>query len=395
MVKLRPGFFPIPSVANGTFASFRFFLTHSDLISTRIKLDRSAVPHRGWAATGDIMAGGKGWLGRLLMADRADRRPASQLVAYQLKGLDIQKTRVRDISASGAYLITGERLPVGTSLSLTMQQEGPLERSASRRITQAAQVARQGKDGLGIEFIVPADSNARRWSDMIESLAEQTKPYDMLGFLRMVEGIRFLSRVCPRAPEDFAQLFHGLSNHKIANAVEIAMRADNLLSSEPAPERLGADPSLVIRILEVGSSLDQDWLRNQWGGLLSACCRASGSNETDLLLVDLFAQLTAPQVRIVTSICTRTPKQRLQDGALFANSTGFTIEELACGVSLREAQIERDLEILSEIGLVKKGFDDSRALLMSDRIDLAPTHLALELHCRCQGHRGSPEEFYS
>jgi hypothetical protein len=344
----------------------------------------------------DIMAVGKGWLERLLACDRADRRAASHFAAYRLKGSGIQQTPVQDISATGAYLATDERFPVGTVLSFTMQHEGPLVLSAARRITTLARVSRVDENGYGIEFIAPSDSATRRWSELLESLAEQTSPPDMLAFLRMVEAVHFLCRICPDAAEAFEHLFRGrLSNHKITNAVGIAIRAEALLASEAAAGRLRADPDLVVRILEVGGCFDEVWLQNHWAGLLSVCCRAGGSSAADQLFVDLLAQLTLAQVRVVTSICDRAPKARKENGALTSTPAEFKTEELAFGVSLREAQIERDLEILSEIGLVKKGFDDSRALLMSDRIDLAPTHLALELHCRCQGHRGSPEEFYS
>lgn len=341
------------------------------------------------------MSGRKGWLGRILARERADRRPASGFVAFRLDGSAVLRNAVRDISASGAYLVTREHANPGASLSLTMQHEGPLELSSTRRITTLARVVRVEDDGMGIEFVVPADPDARRWSALIESLTEQARPADMLTFLHMVQAIRFLSHICPQASEHFEQLFRGrLSNHKIANAVSIANRAETLLASDPAASELHADPALVLRILEVGSCLDEEGMRNQWAGLLCVCCRANGPSDTDLLFIDLFAQLTIAQVRIVTSICARARKNPAEGGVFSAAPTGFKTEELAFGISLREAQIERDLEILSEIGLVRKGFDDSRALLMTDTIELAPTPLALDLYCRCHGHRGKPEEFY-
>jgi hypothetical protein len=341
------------------------------------------------------MSGHKGWLERLLTPNRADRRPASDFVAYRLNGSTVKQNAVRDISSTGAYLVTEERLPLGTLLSLTMQREGPLELSSARRITTLGKIARVGDDGLGIEFIVPADPDARRWATLVEEVTDQTKPQEMLTLLRTVDAIGFLSRICPHASDEIEQLFRGrLSNHKVANAVEIGCKAENLLSSHPAIDKMRADSRLVVRILEVGSCADEEGLRSSWAGLLAVCCRTEGSNDADLLFVDLFSQLTLAQIRIVNSICGRTSKVRAEGGALSANPEAFKTEELAFGISLREAQIERDLEILSDIGLLKKAYSDSRALLLTDTIDLAPTHLALELHCRCQGHRGSPEDFY-
>jgi PilZ domain len=341
------------------------------------------------------MSGRKGWLGRMLGPSRAERRPASRFIAYRLTGSSVRQNPVRDISSTGAYIVTNERLDRGTLVLLTMQQDGPLELSATRRITTFARIVRVGEDGMGVEFVVPADPDACRWATLIDNLAEQTNPSDMLTFLRMCQAVGFLSRICRGASEQFEQLFRGrLSSHKIANAAAIALRAESLLSTRPDQERLRADPEIVIRILEVGACADEQWLRDDWAGLLAVCCSIDGSNQTDLKFVELFSQLTATQSRIVTLICVRTSKRRSDNGQFLATPAMFATEELAFGISLREAQIERDLEILSDIGLLTRGCDNSRALLLSDAIDLAPTHTALELHSRCQGHRGSLDEFY-
>jgi hypothetical protein len=340
--------------------------------------------------------GHKGWIGRLL-SPRAGRRPAGHFVAYRLNGLTaIRQSAVRDISSTGAYLLTDEPLQLGAPLSLTMQKAGPLELSSTRRITTRATVARVAQDGVGIKFVMPADQEERRWSTFVESLVEQTQPQEMLTFLGICDAVAFLSRICPRAPAEIEQLFHGrLSNHKVKNAVGIALKAENLLLSEPDADRLRADPGLVVRILEVGACIDDEPMRAYWAGHLAVCCRAAGNNDADLLFVDLFSQLTLAQIRIVTLICARTSKERSETGTLTAIPSTFKTEELAFGITLREAQIERDLEILSDIGLLRKGFDDSRALLLTDTVELVPTHLALELYCRCQGYRGTPEDFYS
>jgi hypothetical protein len=342
------------------------------------------------------MSGNKGWLGRLLTPPRADRRPADHFAAYRISGSSIVQSSVRDISPTGVYLVTKEHMPLGTRLSLNLQREGSLELNPARRITTLARVARIGKDGVGVEFVVPQDAAARRWTHLVESLAEQTRPQEMLAFLRMCDAVVFLSRICPDASEEIEQLFQGrLSNHKIKNAVEIAVKAESLVAFDPAFDMLRSNSSLVVRILEVGSCADEEALRNQWAGLLSVCCRVETNSDSDVQFVDLFSQLTLAQIRIVNSICARAIKAGPDGGALSSNSAAFRIEELAFGITLREAQIERDLEILSELGLLQKAFDDSRALLMTDTIDLGPTPLGLELYCRCQGHRETPEGLHT
>jgi PilZ domain len=318
----------------------------------------------------------KGWFERLLAPERADRRSAAHFVAYRLDGATLKKEGVRDISTTGAYLLTEERLPQDAQVFLTMQQDGAVELSPSRRITALSRVARRGDDGVGVEFVLPANGEAREWANLVESLIQQTKPQEMLALLRICTAIHFLSLICPAATFEMEQLFRGrLSNHKIANAVSIANKAEELLGS--AGNRLRAEPELAIRILEVGACSDEEWLRNQWAGLLASCCRSNRNYEANLSFVDLFSQLTAAQIRIVNLVCARA-------GGKEAATSTFKTEELAFGISLREAHIERDLEILCDHGLLKKGFSDSRALLFTDTVELAPTRLALELYARLQ-----------
>ena len=316
----------------------------------------------------------KGWFERLLAPERADRRSAGHFAAYRLKGEALIQEGVRDVSTTGAYLVTEDRLPQDTLVFLTMQQGSAVELNPSRRITALSRVARHGEDGVGVEFVLPADADAREWANLVESLIQQTRPNEMLALLRICTAIHFLSRICPKATFEMEQLFRGrLSNHKIANAVSIANKAEQLLGSQAN----SADPELTIRLLEAGACSDEEWLRNQWAGLLASCCRSNRNYEANLSFVDLFSQLTAAQTRIMNLVCSRA-------GAKEGATSTFRTDDLAFGISLREAQIERDLEILCDHGLLKKGFSDSRALLFTDTVELAPTRLALELHARLQ-----------
>ena len=341
------------------------------------------------------MGGRRTWLGRMLAQDRADRRPAARFIAYRLQGSTVLQNPVRDISATGAFVVTEERPTPGSLLLLTMQQEGRFETDATRRITTFARVVRQDADGIGVVFVSAFDAEVGSWAALIDSLTDQTNPTDMLAFLRISHAVGFLRRIAPGSAEEFGHLFRGrLSSHKVANAAAIALFAESLLASVPDFDLLRADPVVICRILEVGGCCDEEWLQREWAGMLSVAARVDGSTDSDLHFVDLLSQLTATQIRILSFTCARTGKAQNQDGTLRATPAAFGTEELAFGISLREAQIERDLEILSDLGLVRKGFNDSRALLLSDTIDLAPTHLAMELYSRCRGHRGAPAAFY-
>ena len=273
------------------------------------------------------MAGRQGWLESFLnpnfvTAERrlAERRPVDQFAAYRWSGSELKQEAVKDISSTGLYILTEERWQPGTMVFLTLQREGPLEISSERRIDVHAKVTRCGEDGMGLAFVLQDDPESRQWENLRESLIEQAKPQDMLSLVRMAGAVAFLSRICPRGSEEIGQLLCGrLSNHKLANAIAIALQAENLLTFEPLAEELHAEPDLVVRILEDGSCTEEDWLKDFWGGLLATSCTRDEKDESSAAFIELFSQLTTYPIRLLTVVCTRATKV-LGESARYARS---------------------------------------------------------------------------
>jgi hypothetical protein len=89
---------------------------------------------------------------------RAPRFAEPSFVVYYWDGSAPEGRKIRDISRSGAYIITPERWFVGTIVRLILQgyktvpqPEGGIVPSHS--VTIPARVARHGPDGLGMEFM--------------------------------------------------------------------------------------------------------------------------------------------------------------------------------------------------------------------------------------------------
>jgi len=344
------------------------------------------------------MTGRKGWLENFLRpdSDRAERRSVDQFAAYRWNGTKVIQEAVRDISSSGVYILTEERWERGTLVVLTLQRKGPLELSPERRIQVVAKVARCGEDGMGLAFVLRDDPESRQWESLRENLIEQTRPKDMLGLVRMVEAISFLSRICPRGAEAIGQLLRGrLSNHKVTKALEIVLKAQSLLAVEPGKESLRAKPRLVVRILEDGSCTDEGWLMQFWGGLLATSCTADGEDGSNMAFVELFSQLTTFPIRILVVVCTRAAKVLGESGSISAEPLSCNLEELMVTTGSRGLQVERDLARLSELGLIERTGSNSPTLLSSDKITVAPTSLGLQLFAYCNGQRGSLREFYA
>ena len=59
---------------------------------------------------------------------------------------------IRDINATGLYLVTRERWPVGSEVRMSLQRTGPTPHGTQSAITVQMRVTRWGNDGVGLEF---------------------------------------------------------------------------------------------------------------------------------------------------------------------------------------------------------------------------------------------------
>lgn len=346
----------------------------------------------------DAIAAAMGKLEKFLTpeADRAERRVVDRFAAYRWNGSALMQDTVRDISSSGLYLLTNDRWLPGTILAITLQRAGPLDLDPARRITTQAKVIRCGPDGVGLSFLWSKDDpESQRWDSLLESLIGQTKPAEMQGLVKIVEAFAFLSRICSGGAEEIGEWVQTrASSHKILNAVSIALKAESLLGPGAASGKLHVNPMVAVRILEVGSSTDEDWLHRFWAGLLITSLSANGKGKTNLEFVELFSQLTTIPLRIFTVVCTRAAKVVSESGIVFAEALTCNVDELASTVGARGPQMERELEALSGLQLIERRSVNTSALLKSSETYITPTSLGLELFALCNGHQGTLRDFY-
>jgi hypothetical protein len=99
----------------------------------------------------------KNWLPRRSSSDRrgAMRKRWPRLVAYDSKGGALAVLGIRDISATGIYVMTEERWPLGASVKMSLQRTDSIDDQAAHPITVQLRVSRWGADGVGLEFIQP------------------------------------------------------------------------------------------------------------------------------------------------------------------------------------------------------------------------------------------------
>ncbi len=325
---------------------------------------------------------------------RAERRTSPSLAAYHWKGSIPRQNSVRDISATGAFLVTQDRWEPGEIIALSLQRHGPPERENSFSVQ--AKAVRWDDSGVAISFVLPPGADLRLWQSPLKNAAEQNEPEDIVREFRVSQAISFLSRISPDTRDFMSRLLHEeLSNYRLDNAVEITLKAERMLGGSVQVDHLRALPHVVTRIVDGGSwSSDDKWMLQFWAGLLAASCTTKGGDESSLAFVDLLGQLKALHLRILSAACTKATKLITGPGSISTRPLNWKASDLIKFSGSHDLiKLDRELNYMAEIGVIAQREKSAFFQQMTDTT-VAPTGLGLELYARCSGHRGTAQGFY-
>ncbi len=93
---------------------------------------------------------------------RSDRMEAPELAAYFWTGGTPLEHRIRDISATGLYLITEDTWFPGTMCMITLQNKDAAEDDPHRAVVIQTRVVRRNEDGVGLLFLFSDSNEVRR-----------------------------------------------------------------------------------------------------------------------------------------------------------------------------------------------------------------------------------------
>jgi hypothetical protein len=321
---------------------------------------------------------------------RAERRPVPGLEAIHWTGSSPGLDIVRNISATGMYLVTRERWPEGEVNPVRLVYPELTDDSPDRQVTLQTKAVRWGDDGMGLTFILPECMDLWLWKS--DGLIE---PEDILSEFRTARSLSFLRRICPSATQELKLLFReGLSNIRIANAIGITHRAEVMLAAERDFDRLRAPQNVVMRVVQEGSWADDGITQQLWAGILATACTLMGDDESNLPYIDLLAELAAIDGRLFTTACTKSQKVFATSGAVSAQPVICTAQELIDIAGAHDLmKIDRNIFQLANLGLLEPRIK-SKYFNFEQDANLTPTALGLELFARCQGHRGAPHDYY-
>jgi hypothetical protein len=326
----------------------------------------------------------------------AERIASPWLVAYDWSSSETKRHDIRDISATGLYLLTNERWAPGELVSIGLHKKDLPVENSGHGIPVQVRAVRWGADGVGLSFVQAKDMDLHLGESPLADASDRKEPEGVRRKLRMAKASAFVDQICPSISEDVKVLFRDrLSTFRVGNAIEIALKAEEMLVSGEFVDRKRAHPRLVMRILEDGSWTDDDAIQKLWAGLLVGSCMKDGDDESNMEFVTLLSDIASEHVQIFATACARANVFVSESGSVSAQPLVFTLEELGKITCLHDMnRIDVDIDHLTVFGLFEKRVKSSSYTSVSDAV-IRPSSLGLELYARCHGHRGATQDFYS
>lgn len=294
---------------------------------------------------------------------------------------------IRDLSATGAYLVAQERLNLGTPVQVMLRRKRHSGVAPNRMIYLRAEVVRWGRNGVGLTF-VPSHMDDQEWMHLVMGKGEHRGISDLLGRLRVARALAFMLQICPPAMMELSRMLRvRLSNERASRVAHMTHLAEEILHSRRGSFRMRAHPKVVLRILGECSRVDEDLTLQFWAGFLVAACSEGGVPEEDLGFVDLFARLTSIHVRLLVGACHKSGSRNRPPRPRATREFACSPTEVRKIAGIHDLyRIERELNHLFDLGLMERVFTPSPFAPM-EGVNLHLTALGRRLCARFWGHR--------
>ena len=227
----------------------------------------------------------------------------------------------------------------------------------------------------------------RQFGEAAKISAETTKVLVKAG----IQGAgEFLGRVCLPAAEQFG-LFLGerVQLWRLKNFARIEHEAKRILGDKVLSGKLQVHPRIGIKIVQEGSLADDPELQRMWAGLLATSCTESGTDETNLIFVNLLSQLSTPQAKIIRYVVLSCASRKLPHPShLYSPEVKVEMSALCEEVGLNQAILLRELAHLQSLGLLRHQLlGRSNALSVNVHV----IEVTLLFYARCEGFKSADE----
>ena len=222
----------------------------------------------------------------------------------------------------------------------------------------------------------------------IEPIAESAKIITKGG----VDGASaLLSRICLPVAKEIGLLFADhVKAWRAEHAIKIANKAQALLEKQ-SENSVTAHPRIIYLTFEKGSLSEDDLVQDFWAGLLASSCTPDGKDESNLLFINLLAQLTTNQVKLINHIGETATVFKSPGGWIHADELIIEANYLQEITGINDLhQLDRELDHLRSLELISEGFHPDSSSLAN----VTPSSLCLQLYVRSQGYVGSPIDYF-
>ncbi|OHB49407.1 MAG: hypothetical protein A2Y10_19455 [Planctomycetes bacterium GWF2_41_51] len=196
---------------------------------------------------------------------------------------------------------------------------------------------------------------------------------------------KFLEAICLPLAQEFGLLFRDkVYIWRLQNTIPIIKEAEKILTKRNNCKSLYAHPRIAIKVIQEGSCVEDLNLQHMWGGLLASSCTEDGSDETNLIFVNILSQLSSAQARMINYW---TPESMRRFCANLPNCNPIILK----ASELREisglsdpAILVRELSHLGSLGLLKWATRKIRD--QEEQYEIRIEDVTLRFCARCNGY---------
>lgn len=211
----------------------------------------------------------------------------------------------------------------------------------------------------------------------------------------------FLSKTClPALAELGGMLEDRVSYWRKCQALKLIQKWEARVK-ELGTEDYHAPPRLIETGLERGSLVDSEELSDMWAGLLASSCTPDGSDDSNLLFMNILDQLTIPQAKIIRYAVEHSEKKISADGLVYAEELSVDLATLIEISSIGDVErLDRELDHLRSIQMITTGFPLILHVTTGESsgkppvADITPCALAIHFYVRCQGTLKTVTEYF-
>jgi len=317
---------------------------------------------------------------------QAERWPGTGLSAlYGIESAS-KPAGIKNVGASGVYLLTDERFPADQTVSLILRMDGEQADDSELQLSVQTRAAWQGEDGVALEFVLPAGMNPDLCAAMVHDIVSLTDRDQVADVFRHLRTVLFLYRLCESQADEAILLLDGqLDARRTETLFKIAFDAEKLLAAKPDASRMRAHPKLVAEILRNGSWAADELTLKLWVGLLASSCSVDAPDDGNQIFADILVHITITEAKILLRACERslssTPELESPAPVPVILSPQEMIQVTGVHDHSRNAT---NLAYLFNLGLVEKLFDFT-SYRDIESFDVTPSRLGRELYSHCHG----------